>query len=339
MKAQTGHSGSGRIAAIVSIFLTIALFAGACWVLLNRQYVIDQATVWQYQPSAEIEQLVRNTSMSETGKFYFYASTPHLYADKDAFNSSCPRQEESSAILGCYAARVIYIYDVPDERLQSVPEVTAAHEMLHAAYDRLGNQEKQRINTLLDSEYKKLLDSENEGLKERMQYYARTEPGERDNELHSIIGTEVQDISEELEMYYSKYFSDRQVVIGLHDLYNSRFAELRDNSEALKTELEKLSTQIKSMSDQYNADISALNKDIEAFNNRADAGGFSSQSAFGAARAELVERIDLLKRTRSDIDAKVVDYEAKRQTYNATVDESNSLTRSLDSSLSPAPSI
>lgn len=172
-----------------------------------------------------------------------------------------------------------------------------------------------------------------------MQYYARTEPGERDNELHSIIGTEVQNISEELEAYYARYFSDRQVVIGLHDSYDSRFAELREDSEALKLELEKLSTQIKSMSDQYNSDISAVNNDIELFNSRADSGGFSGQGAFQAARADLVARIDLLKQTRGEIDAKITEYETKRQAYNATVDESNSLTRSLDSSLSPAPSI
>ena len=37
-----------------------------------------------------------------------------------------------TAVLGCYANREISIFNVTDQRLDGIREVTAAHEMLHA---------------------------------------------------------------------------------------------------------------------------------------------------------------------------------------------------------------
>ncbi len=48
-----------------------------------------------------------------------------------------------NAILGCYnpSSRDIYIYNVTNSELDGVKEVTAAHEMLHAAWERLSESE------------------------------------------------------------------------------------------------------------------------------------------------------------------------------------------------------
>ncbi|HCH34862.1 MAG: hypothetical protein UY35_C0005G0138 [Candidatus Saccharibacteria bacterium GW2011_GWC2_48_9] len=330
---------SGSAPAIVSLIATILFLAAAGWLFLNRQYVLDQIVVWQYSPTKSIEQLVTESGMGEKGRFYFYASRPVL-SDASSFNQECKRQEESSAILGCYSGRKIFIYDIADERLAGIKEVTAAHEMLHAAYERMPEEEKSRVNSLLDVEYQKVLaQSDDDALKERMAYYARTEPGEHNNELHSIIATEVKTVSSGLEEHYDTYFDDRQKVVALHGSYNSKFEELRQSSEQLKTELETLSDDINISSDQYNADISSLNADIEQFNAQADTGTYATETEFQAARAALLSRVDELKQRREVIDVKIANYEAKRLSYNKTVDESNSLTRSLDSSLAPAPSI
>lgn len=335
MRASPGNS---KTAVIVSSLLTVLLFLVAGWVVLNRQYVVDQLVVWQYQPSSEVAQLAERAQMNDKGTFYFYASEPQLDGTAK-FNEVCKRQEENSAILGCFTNGKIFVYNISDKRLNGVEEVTAAHEMLHAVYVRLSSSEKNHLNSLIDVEYQKLLRSEDNDLKERMEYYARTEPGERDNELHSIIGTEVSSIGDELEEYYSQYFTGRQAIVALHDSYSSKFDELERSSTTLKSQLEQLSSEINTMTSQYNSEIAVLNDDIESFNIRAQNGGFSDQSTFQAARAALEGRVGVLTQTRSTIDTKVADYEVKRQAYNQTVDESNSLSRSLDSSLAPAPSI
>lgn len=138
MRASRGNS---KTAVIVSSLLTVLLFLVAGWVVLNRQYVVDQLVVWQYQPSSQISQLAERAQMNDKGTFYFYASEPQLEGTAK-FNEVCKRQEENSAILGCFTNGKIFVYDISDERLSGVEEVTAAHEMLHAVYVRLSSSEK-----------------------------------------------------------------------------------------------------------------------------------------------------------------------------------------------------
>src|SRR5690606_32509048 len=102
---------------------------------------------------------------------------------------------------------------VANAQLDGIKEVTAAHELLHAAWDRLSKSEQTRLGALLEEAYTKIGTDE---LEERMAYYERTQPGERANELHSIIGTEMADVGEELETYYKKYFIDRQQIVAFH---------------------------------------------------------------------------------------------------------------------------
>lgn len=274
--------------------------------------------------------------MSDQGTFYFYASQPSLESSQD-FNNKCGRKEQNTAILGCYDGQRIYIYDVTDRQLDGIREVTAAHEMLHAAYLRMSDGERARVDSLLEAEYATLKD--NKDFAERMAFYARTEPGERDNELHSVIGTEVATLSPELEAHYKHYFDDRSKVVDLHTKYASVFADLQNRGDALSARLTSLGNSIEQQSTRYNADVAQLNSDIESFNRRASDGGFSSQAQFQAERSALVDRAAQLDGRRTAINNDVVAYNNVRQQLQAIASQSEALNRSIDSSLAPAPSI
>lgn len=335
---NTNTRRNGSTSTIVSVLIVLVLCAASVWLFVYRQYAVDQLAVWRYEPSAEVKRIAQATTMQDAGEFYFYASSPAVQ-NADSFNEVCKSREHNDAILGCYTARKIYIYNVNDERLTGVREVTAAHEMLHAAYERLDGAEKARIDKLLDDEYQKLQHTDNKELQTRMEYYARTEPGERNNELHSIIGTEVGSISSELESYYTKYFASRAVVVKLAENYTGKFQQLQTESESLKKELEALAVSIDSETRAYNADISVLNADIGAFNARADRGDFANGTVFAAERSVLATRVSEMEARRAHIDEQRASYEQKRQAYNATADEANSLTESLNSNLEPAPRV
>lgn len=321
--------------AILSSVLSIGLIIGAVWIALHRQQIIDTVTVWQYQPTQEIAQLVDQTGMTEHGRFLFYATEPRLDGTQ-AFNSVCTRQEKGSAILGCYAEGKIFIYDIDDVRLNGVKQVTAAHEMLHAAYERLSHSEQNQLADELEKAYQQVKD---EALEQRMAYYDRTEPGQRTNELHSILATEYKSLPLWLEEYYQRYFTDRKMVVGLHGQYSARFAELADSTAKLKDKLESLSTEITNETSRYEAALSDLNNRINQFNTRANAGDFSSRAQFEAERAQLVQASEQLNQQRTSISTKVNEYEQSRVQYNSLVDESNSMQQALDSSLAPAPSL
>jgi predicted metal-dependent hydrolase len=315
--------------------VSIVLILITTWLLLNRQYVVDQINVWNYTPSEEIKQIESRTGFTDKGIFYLYASKPQVDGPAD-FNLNCGKREEKSAILGCYTNRSIYVYNINNDQLDGIEEVTTAHEMLHAAWDRMSESDIKAVSTLLEAQYASMNDPK---LKERMDYYARTEPGERHNELHSIIGTEVVSISPELEKYYAQYFEDRSKVTTLYESYNAVFTRLADESDALYARLGVLSTEIDSLKESYQVDATRLSNDIATFNQKADGGGFTSNSEFNRQRALLVTRSNALEEQRSDINTKVQQYNDDHAKYQALVIQSQELNKSIDSTLAPAPSL
>lgn len=316
--------------------MTLVFLLLTVWLWFNQQTFLDQIIVWQYKPTAEIAQLAERSSMNQNGTFLFYASQPEVEGTQ-RFNQVCDRKEEGTAVLGCYNGRKIIIYDVKDPRLDGIREVTAAHEMLHAAYARLSEEQRQKVEKLLEVEYSKLENIDD--YKERMAFYARTEPGERFNELHSVIGTEIRTISPELEQHYKVYFNDRSKVVALHEEYRNVFNELDQNADALYTEIKELGERITAATNKYNADVSALNRDIQAFNARATNGSFTSRSQFDVERNALIARANSLNSQRAAINNDVATYEAKRQEYNKLANESKQLSDSLNSNLAPAPEV
>jgi hypothetical protein len=323
----------GVITSLVAFFLCLA---GAYLLLINRTFVLDQLSVWQYKPTNEIASFVDRTGMNDTGKFYFYASQPSLLEAAN-FNKECDRKEESTAILGCYDGRYIYIYNILNKDIDGIREVTAVHEMLHAAYDRLDETKKREVDTLLEAEYEKLKD--NKDFSERMAFYARTEPGERDNELHSVIGTEVTDISPALESHYSQYFKSRSKVVGLHEKYASIFSSLQARADTLSAELTQLGDKIEAASAAYNKAITQFNSDVSEFERRAENDDFSTQAEFDRGRNALLARADQLEISRQSINNDVDRYNILRDELASIASQSEALNRSIDSSLAPAPSL
>ena len=304
--------------------------------VLNRQYVVDQLTVWQYKPSTEMASFADKSGMNDTGKFYFYASQPSLQ-DAAVFNEKCGSTERTTAILGCYNGQYIYIYNVTDAKLDGIRETTATHEMLHAAYVRLNDTDRQKLNALLEAEYAKLKDDKK--FAERMAFYERTEPGERNNELHSIIATEVADVSPELETYYKQYFADRGMVVRLYTKYASVFAALQSEADELSAQLTKLADKIEAATNSYNTDTAKFNSDVTVFKQNVESGKFQTQSALDAGRNALLARADDLDARRNAINSDADTYNSLRAQLQKVASQSEALNRSIDSSLSPAPSL
>lgn len=321
---------------IISLCIVVIFGYGAVWLITHQQSVIDHIAAWQYQPTSQVAMLADRDTLTPDGKFIFYASQP-VVEDAASFNKDCVNTEQGSAILGCYVGDRIYVYDVTDAQLDGIQEATAAHEMLHAVYQRLSPSERKRIDTLVEAEYAKLKD--NPDFSDRIALYARTEPGQRDNELHSIIGTEVSNISPELESYYAKYFKNRQAVVKMHEAYNSQFEALSTEKTDLANQLTALNAKIQNETDQYNADAASLNRDIQAFNDKAASEGFSSEAEFNTARQAMVQRVNALSDTRDAVNADITKYQTLYAEYQSVIGQAETLNRSIDSKLAPAPSL
>lgn len=318
-----------------SLFAAMLFFAVTIFAALNFERIQDAITYHQYEPTSAIAALADDSGMSERGRFLFYTSQPSLESS-DTFSQKCGKKEITTAILGCYDGQRIYVYDITDERIAGIRPTTAAHEMLHAAYRRLDDAERRMVNQLLEAEYDKLKDDKE--LSGRMAFYARTQPGERENELHSIIGTEVAVISDELEEYYARYFSDRSMVIAQRQQYFSVFEQLRNRAEVLNARTGSLDEQIKSDREAYSAESADLQQAIDSLNFRARSGYFTSQDDFDSERQALVARNAALESLRVRLNDTISEYNQLVAELNGIAIETNELNKSIDSNVEPAPS-
>lgn len=280
--------------------IVTALFALLCILAINkRQVIFDYWMLRGYEPSAQITQLAANTTMTDDGRHLFYVYHAELQG-KEQFNNNCTNTEKS-IVLGCYVQnRGIYIYDVKDPRLSGIKEVTAAHEMLHAAYDRLSPKQKARIDTLTQQVLSGLT---NQRIIDSVQAYKDKDPSVVPNELHSILGTEVGNLPEELESYYAKYFSNRKKVVEYSENYEQVFSERQNQANSLLNQINETKKQIdqqeaslaakkQSLDDTYNqlqseratAQPGPFNEKVAAYN--------SSVRAYNAAVTSLSQVID-----------------------------------------------
>lgn len=225
--------------------------------LWQHQALLDWWRLQNYDAPPAITQLAAETTMTSTAKKFFYLGHPQL-DDKPAFASHCARGEGSgSLILGCYAESNIYVLEVVRPELKEVVPVTAAHEMLHAAYERLDPAERGRVNKLIEAYYPKVSTG---SLRQQIKSYEQSEPGQLINELHSILATEVSKLSPELEQYYKTYFKDRAQVVADFRHYEGVFSKLKNEVRELTAQVKTLKQQIKSLDAEAEAAIAEANR-------------------------------------------------------------------------------
>lgn len=316
--------------------VTLLLLGVSILVLWQRQYVADQLSVWRYQPVPEIQAIVSRSAMNERGTFLFYASHPRL-EPRETFNDHCKLHTEKAAVLGCYNGKNIYLFNIDDQRLDGIEEVTAAHEMLHVAYDRLSTREKVTIHSLIDDA---MAVQPDRSIQEKLDAYELSESDDKYNELHSILGTEAKDLPLELARYYDQYFINRLAIVSLFERYETVFNELAGQQKSLVADLNRLADEITSASAQYSADFESLQKDINDFNIRAANGGYNNQASFDRDRQALLSRQYVLTSNRDIINANIEEYTMKKQQLDDLNTTANDLLRSIDSRVLPeAPEV
>lgn len=211
--------------------------------ILQRERIGDWWVLRGYAPSVAVSTLAEQTAMTDDGRHLFYINRPSL-EDKAGFNKHCSNHTEHSVVLGCYHGdrQGIYLYDVQDDRLEGVEQVTAAHEMLHQAYERLSGEERQRIDGLLE-------DFAAHGnlpqrLKDKLDLYKKNAAANLANEMHSIFGTEIAALPAELETYYAQYFTDRKAVVAFSDKYQGEFEARQAKVKAFDKQLSDIDARI-----------------------------------------------------------------------------------------------
>lgn len=272
---QKPQSGAQSLFSLV-ILTAILVLVG--WAVINRQGIWDWWKLRNYDPPAEISALADQTTMNDSARRIFYVNQPSLL-HKTNFSKFCPEsRNEKTIVLGCYhpPQNGIYVLAVDDARLEGVEQVTSAHEMLHAAYDRLSSSEREEINGMLNDYYQNKLADER--IRKVIESYKSSEPNDVVNEMHSIFGTEIKDLPSALESYYAQYFSNRGVVADFAAKYQGEFTSRQtlidqydQKLDALRTQIDSLESQLKSQRAEIDNEQQRLsqlraNNSIAAYN-------------------------------------------------------------------------
>ncbi len=319
---QQSSSRRGTILALLSVVL---VWAAVVFIWVERQAIYDWWRLRGYQPPAEIVALADNTTMNERARRVFYVYHPQL-EPRETFNEHC-RDGEFTIVLGCYSAgRGIYIFRVDDPRLDGIEEVTAAHEFLHAAYDRLSSDERAKVDRLTAQVYENL---NNERLRETLAEYEKHDSLVLPNELHSIIGTEVRDLPAELEQYYAKYFENRKQIVAFSEAYEAAFAERKYLAKQYEEQLTVLKRQIEAENEVLAAEQVRLEREMDEL--EGERNGVVDPDAFNARVNAYNLAINDYNRRVKQVSEMVDRYNSLYEKYKAVVLEHQDLFKAIDS--------
>ncbi len=297
----------GRVILLILLAIILTIF----W---QRQAVSDWIRLVNYNPPAEVADLATQTTMTGEGTHLFYVNQP-LIVGKTSFPDYCSDREQS-IVLGCYHGGDggIYLLRIADNsELGGVMEVTAAHEMLHAGYARLSEDARKAVDAQLQDYYDHGL--KDKAIKEEIDAYRSSEPGQLLNEMHSIFGTEVKDLPAPLETYYKQYFTNRQAVVAEADRYQEAFRSREAAVAKYDAQLKTLDKTITSQRSQ----LQDLANTITAMKQRMDADKASGNyESYNAQVPEFNRLVRQYNELRNELLANI-------KTYNDIVEKRNAI--------------
>ena len=307
---------------IFSLLLSLGLLAALIFGVTHAQALEDWWRLRGYDPPATVVKLASEDTMTPLAVHIFYVNHPDLESNAVTFRQLCTVAEQT-IVLGCYHSdqNGIDIYKVEDSRLNGVQEVTAAHEMLHAAYDRLSSSDRKNIDNMLESFYQNGLSDQR--IKDTIDSYKKSEPNDVVNEMHSVFGTEVSNLPTPLESYYKKYFSNRAAVVafanGYEGEFTSRINQINDDDQRLA----QMKVQIQADENSLDAQLSGLQAE------RAQIERSGSDADISQYNARVTAYNSGVKHLQNEISA----YNALVEQRNAIATELRSLQGSLDTRL------
>ncbi|MBQ3436532.1 hypothetical protein IJG26_01070 [Candidatus Saccharibacteria bacterium] len=309
---------------IVSLVAMGIIIVAVAAIIVKREWIYDLWRSIGYTPTTEMEQIRNDLDLTDRGRFLFNASRPEL-SDQEEFNDTCRSEEDAEmAVLGCYTEKTIYVYDINDEELKGIRELTTAHELLHAVWARMSDDEKDE----LDSELKQVL-KDNPELSDETDNYASDEQRE---ELYVRAGTEVKNLPAKLEKHYAEVFKEQDKIVDYYNSYIKVFRQLEDEMDAIMQEMESIETEINQKTEEYKARFTQLNVEIAKFNSCAEtAGCFSNQWQFNMRRGELIAEQQALENLYDEIDQLIEKYNDDVEKYNNDVLHSNRLMKIVNS--------
>lgn len=317
---------------LAQLGMLVVLIGVLAWVFTQQQALRDWWRLRGYTAPAAISTLASQDTMTPRAQRLFYVNRPVVDAGT-TFTGHCPAGGEKTVVLGCYLGNDngIYVYAVTDDRLDGVEQVTSAHEMLHAAYRRLSNQDRKSVDTMLTDYY--LHDLTDQRVKDTIEAYKKSEPNDVVNEMHSVFGTEVANLPAPLERYYTRYFTDRSRVAAYTAAYQGEFTNRQKQVADYDTQLKSMDAQIKANQVQLTTQRASLDAQRAQLDSQQRSGQIAAYNSAVPAYNRAVNTYNVLLASTKNLINQYNDIVTKR---NAIALEEQQLAQELSASSLPA---
>ncbi len=318
-----------RSLAIIAMAMVAVLVV---WMLFNLTAVRDWIILASYNPPQSVTAIANEDQMTPYAKNLFYVNRPAILG-KSQFAQQCPNRLEQSYVIGCYHGgdNGIFLLDVTDPRLNGIMPVTAAYEMLHAGYARLSVVQRTSLDASMWAYYEKYVSSPE--IHQQMASYAKTEPGAKYDELYSVLGTEVMNLSPQLERHYKLYFTNRQTIVKTYLGYEAEFTQRQQQIASDDLQLSNLKYQITADQTKLSSWQVAINTQAGQMKTLLNNNAYNAYNSLIPVYNNQVNAYNqLLAQTKSLI----TQYNNLVNTRNSLALEEQQLVQSLNSSSLPA---
>jgi len=298
---------------LLSLVIAILVIGGGLFVWQNKWELHDRWVSKSYRVSTDSGEVLENLDLTAKGELVYKASHTEV-DDKDRFKTLCPVElYEEASVLGCYSSRKIYVLKVDEPKLAGVEEVTAAHELLHAQFERMSDVEKKELGELLvqwrgsveDEDINRLIDSYKKNL---------SEGEDLNNEIFAIYGTQLKDVGADLEKVYQEYFKDRAGIVKMYTQYSSEFKRIENTVREYDSQLAKL-----------RSEKEELERDLTELGNRLSSQKQDLETLSNSDSVEEYQRLAVDYNAQVDIyNTKVMRIREVVGQYNALVEVRNS---------------
>ena len=298
----------------------------ATYVVLQSSWLMDTLKAWGYEPAEKVVAIESDLQLTAAGRRIFAATRPTVEGSRE-FNEHCDSHDAEISLLGCYIDGRIYIYEIELAQLAPANKVTAAHELLHAVWDRMGESERRQVSGWLDQVY----NERREWFEGELEVY---DAEDRREEIYARAGTKLADLPDELENHYAKYFQNRAVIVQFYQDYEAPFLALQLEMEELFDQIQAVSEEVELGRETYLRDLEKLDAKIDQFNACAEtAGCFASQAEFTRQRQALLAEREHLEAVRAELNGKIAQNNQRIQDYRERQLQLGELNNAMNSNI------
>lgn len=313
----------------IGSFTIIALLI--IFALANFQALKDIYVSKTFQPTTKMLSVEKNLSLTKTGQTIFRASMPSLDS-KNEFNKNCNVERSETSVLGCFVSSKIHVFDIESEEFPGILESTSAHELLHAVWARMSDKEKSNWVSTLNS----VLESSDDNFKNSLALY---DDSAKVEEIYVRSATQIKSLPDNLETHFATIFKDQDKVVDFYDSYSKPFSDLEKAIRLLSSEIDSLKEKIESESTIYTEKAKAFADKVSEFNACANTLDCFTAASFNSRRSQLLTEKADIDALYGVLDADIITYNEKVNSYNEKVLYSQSLETIINSNPKPKENI